>query len=82
MRPNQPMRARRRMKQTSSLADRLQASAASAVADAIMLQDGPEREALLRKAQLAEAGARINAWLTSPAARRQLAKGRKDERTR
>jgi hypothetical protein len=39
-------------------------SAASAVSDAITLPDGAEREALLKKAQLAEAGAKINAWLT------------------
>jgi hypothetical protein len=81
MPPKLPMRRRRRTKQTSSLADRLQASAASALVDAIMLPDGVEREALLKKAQLAEAGARISAWLTSPAPRQHL-KGRKDERAR
>nr|WP_247444238.1 hypothetical protein [Bradyrhizobium sp. 197] len=74
MQPKQPVRPRRRIKQTSSLADRLQASAASAASDAIMLSDGPEREALLKKARLAEAGARINAWLTSPTPTRQHAK--------
>jgi len=82
MPPKLPVRRRKRIKQTSSLADRLQASAASAVADAITLPDGAEREALLKKAQLAEAGARINAWLTSPTPTRPHEKGRKDERAR
>jgi hypothetical protein len=59
------MKKRRRFKQTTTLKDRL-ASFAKAVRDkANELRPGPEREALLKKARLADTAAHLDDWANS-----------------
>jgi hypothetical protein len=57
---------RRREKQTRSLEERMAEQAAKLKALAAQLPAGAERERLLRKARLAETGARLSDWVTSP----------------
>jgi hypothetical protein len=57
---------RRRFKQTQSLEERLSEEAKRLRAEAKLLPPGAERDALIRKARQAEAGSRMNGWLTSP----------------
>jgi len=58
---------RRRVKQTTSLDERLaeQARQIRTQAEAL-LQGSNERESLLRKARLADTASHMNEWLTSP----------------
>ncbi|UPJ65244.1 hypothetical protein [Bradyrhizobium sp. 191] len=60
------MAKRRRVKQTRSLEERLADNAAKLKEQASQLPAGAEREALLRKARLAETGAHLSDWLRSP----------------
>ncbi|MBR0915439.1 hypothetical protein JQ589_36670 [Bradyrhizobium japonicum] len=57
---------RNRVKQTRSLEERMAEQAAKLKAMAEQLPAGAEREAILKRARLAETGARINDWLGSP----------------
>jgi hypothetical protein len=59
------MQERRRIKQTTSLEDRLADEAGRLREGAESLPHGPVRDAALRRARHAEAGARINDWLRS-----------------
>jgi hypothetical protein len=63
------MTQRRKVKQTRSLEERLAAQAAKLKDQASQLPAGAAREALLRKARLAETGALLIDWLTSPGLR-------------
>ncbi|MCJ9700014.1 hypothetical protein MOV74_02715 [Bradyrhizobium sp. SHOUNA76] len=60
---------RRRVKQTRSLEERLAEQAAKLKALADRLPAGSEREGLLRRARLADTGAHLSDWLTSPGLR-------------
>nr|WP_247808420.1 MULTISPECIES: hypothetical protein [unclassified Bradyrhizobium] len=60
------MPERRRVKQTRSLEERMGDQAAKLKAWAEELPAGAERESLLRQARIAETGAHITDWLTSP----------------
>nr|WP_247971265.1 hypothetical protein [Bradyrhizobium sp. 195] len=60
---------RRRVKQTRTLEERLAEQAAKLKALADQLPAGSEREGLLRRARLAETGAHLSYWLTSPGLR-------------
>lgn len=57
---------RRRVKQTRSLEQRMAELAAQLKEQANELPAGPEREALLKRARIAETGARLSDWITSP----------------
>ena len=58
---------RRRFKQTTSLEERIAERAAEIRAQLEALPPGSEeRERLERKARVAEVGANMNEWLTSP----------------
>ncbi|MFB6452561.1 hypothetical protein [Bradyrhizobium tunisiense] len=57
---------RRRVKQTRSLEERMAEQAAKLKEQAGELPAGPEREALLKRAKIAETGAHLSDWLTSP----------------
>ena len=58
---------RRRFKQTTSLEERIAERAAEIRAQLEALPPGSEeRERLERKARVAEVGAHMNEWLTSP----------------
>jgi hypothetical protein len=57
---------RRRFKQSTTLKDRLVAEASRCREQARLLPPGPEREAVLFKAQQADAAASIDEWLRSP----------------
>lgn len=59
------MSERRRVKQIRTLEERLAEQAAQLKEQADQLPAGPEREALLRKARLAETGAHLSDWLSS-----------------
>jgi hypothetical protein len=61
---------RRRVKQTSSLEERLAELATKLKARASRLPASIEREGLLRQAHLAETGAHLNEWLRSPGLQR------------
>nr|WP_084803279.1 hypothetical protein [Bradyrhizobium sp. NAS80.1] len=61
---------RRRVKQTRSLEERLAEQAAKLKERAAQLPAGTEREGLLRKARLAETGAHLTDWITSPGLQR------------
>ncbi|MET4804580.1 hypothetical protein ABIA96_007189 [Bradyrhizobium sp. LB11.1] len=63
------MPERRRVKQTRSLEERVAEQTAKLKAKASQLPAGPEREALLRRARIAETGAHLSDWLTSPGLR-------------
>ncbi|MGY4350118.1 hypothetical protein ACVWXM_006611 [Bradyrhizobium sp. GM7.3] len=60
------MTERRRVKQAYSLEERLAELATRYKEQASALPAGAEREALLRKARLANTGAHISDWLISP----------------
>ncbi|GMP00684.1 MULTISPECIES: hypothetical protein [Bradyrhizobium] len=57
---------RRRLKQTSSLEERLAEQAQRLRQEAKSLPPGFEREHAIRKARQAETGAHISEWLNSP----------------
>ena len=59
----------RRLKQTTTLHERLVREAEIARARATSMPLGKEREALLRKARQAETASRIDEWLSSPGLR-------------
>jgi len=60
------MGKRRRVKQTRSLEERMAELATKLKEQAAKLPAGTDREGLLRKARLAETGAHLSDWLTSP----------------
>jgi len=57
---------RRRIKQTRSLEERMAEQAAKLKHQASQLPAGPDRDALLQRARIAETGAHLSDWLTSP----------------
>jgi len=57
---------RRRVKQTRSLEDRMAEQATKLKEQADQLPAGEEREALLKRARIAETGAHLSDWLKSP----------------
>jgi hypothetical protein len=57
---------RRHFKQTHSLEDRLSEEAKRLREEAKTLPPGAPREALLRRARLAETGSHMSEWLRSP----------------
>ena len=57
---------RRRLKQTTSLEERLTEQVQRLREEAKSLPPGIERERIIRKARQAETGARITEWLNSP----------------
>jgi hypothetical protein len=57
---------RRRFKQTTSLKDRLASFAEEIRKKASELRPGPERDALLKRARLADTASHINDWANSP----------------
>ena len=59
----------RRVKQTTTLQERLAREAELARARATSMPSGKERDALLQKAHQAETASRIDAWLSSPGLR-------------
>ncbi|GLR93219.1 MULTISPECIES: hypothetical protein [Bradyrhizobium] len=63
------MHLRRRIKQTTSLEERLVAEALRQREQAKLLPPGIERERAIRKARLAETGSHISEWLRSPGLR-------------
>lgn len=63
------MAERRRVKQVRSLEERLAEQAAKLKEQAASLPAGAEREKLLRRAHLAETGAHLSDWVTSPGLR-------------
>jgi Tfp pilus assembly protein PilO len=63
------MPERRRVKQTRSLEERMAEQAAKLKAMADQLPAGAEREALLKRVRIAETGAHLSDWLTSPGLR-------------
>lgn len=60
------MPERRRVKQTSSLEERMAEQAAKLKAMADQLPAGTKREALLKRARIAETGAHLSNWIQSP----------------
>lgn len=60
------MHLRRRIKQTTSLEERLVTEALRLREQAKLLPPGIERERAIRKARLAETGSHISEWLRSP----------------
>ncbi|MET4092312.1 hypothetical protein ABIB81_009631 [Bradyrhizobium sp. I1.7.5] len=64
------MGERRRVKQTRSLEERMAEQAAKLKTMADRLSPGVEREALLKRARIAEIGAHITDWLRSPGLQR------------
>lgn len=60
------MSERRRVKQTSSLEERMSRLAVELKAKAEQLPAGVEREAVLKRARIAETGAHLSDWLRSP----------------
>lgn len=61
------MKMRRRFKQSAPLEERLAEYSKTLHEQAQSLPPGPVRDAMILKAQQAEAGAKINEWLRSPA---------------
>lgn len=57
---------RNRVKQTRSLEERMAEQANKLKERASQLPAGPEREGLLKRARIAETGAHLSDWLTSP----------------
>ncbi|MGL9622411.1 hypothetical protein QRQ56_31000 [Bradyrhizobium sp. U531] len=57
---------RLRVKQQRSLEDRLAELAANLKEQAARLPAGAERDSLLKRARVAETGAHLSDWLTSP----------------
>jgi hypothetical protein len=60
------MQRRRRFKQTMPLGERLSEEAARLRRQARSVQNGFERDRLLRRARQAETAAKVNEWLSSP----------------
>lgn len=60
------MEIRRRFKQTLSLKDRLAYFAKELREKASQLHAGPERDALLKRARIADTASHINEWANSP----------------
>jgi len=63
------MAQRRRVKQTRTLEERMSEQAALLKEQAFRLPAGAEREALLKRARIAETGSHMSEWLTSPGLR-------------
>lgn len=59
------MQTRRRIKQTTSLRDRLSSFAKQVSENASRLPPGPERESLLKKARQAETASRLDGWVAA-----------------
>ena len=57
---------RRRFKQTTSLSDRLKIFADELKAKASTLRPGPEQDAMLKRARLADTASHIDEWANSP----------------
>ncbi|MBR0884428.1 hypothetical protein JQ608_47245 [Bradyrhizobium liaoningense] len=64
------MPKRRRVKQTRSLEERMADQAAELKERARQLPVGVEREALLKRARIAETGSHLSDWLRSPGLQR------------
>ncbi|WP_426615393.1 hypothetical protein [Bradyrhizobium sp. McL0616] len=60
------MSERRRVKQTRPLEERMAELAAKMKEEAAQLPAGKERDALLRRARIAETGSHIRDWVNSP----------------
>jgi len=60
------MQQQSRIKQTTTLEERIIKMARALREEAELLPHGPVRDAALRRARQAEAGAHINDWLRSP----------------
>ena len=60
------MQVRRRFKQALALDDRLRLFSEHLKAKAAELRPGPEQDALLKRARLADTAANINRWVASP----------------
>lgn len=60
------MQRRRRIKQSTSLKDRLASFAEELKAKAFRLRPGPERDALLQRAHRADTASDIDEWANSP----------------
>ena len=63
------MQRRRRDKQTTSLQDRLASFAKELKAKANELRPGPERDAVLKRARIADTASHIDEWANSPGLR-------------
>lgn len=61
------MQRRRRSNQTEPLRDRIASFARETREKASQLHPGPERDALLKKARLADTGSQLEDWANSPA---------------
>lgn len=57
---------RRRFKQTTSLKDRLATFAEQLKAEARKLRPGPQQDALLKRARLADTTSHLDDWANSP----------------
>jgi cell division protein FtsB len=64
------MQRRRRIKQTVSLNDRLATFAEQLKAKATELRPGPERDALLKRARIADTASHIDEWANGGVGRR------------
>jgi hypothetical protein len=60
------MQSRRRSKRSLSLNDRLKMFADQLKSKAVKLRPGPERDALLKRARIADTTANLNDWMSSP----------------
>jgi hypothetical protein len=60
------MSQRRRVKQTTSLKDRLATFAEQLKAEATKLRPGPQQDALLKRARRADTASHIDEWVSSP----------------
>jgi hypothetical protein len=60
------MQLRRGFKQFISLSDRLKIFSEQLKAKAAELRPGPEQEALLRRARIADTASNVNQWANSP----------------
>lgn len=60
---------RSRIKQTRPLEERMAEQAARLKDQASQLPAGAEREAMLKRARIAETGAHLSDWITSPGLR-------------
>lgn len=60
------MLKRHRFKQQTTLEERLFSWTKSLREQAAKLPPGPDRDALIRRANQAETGSRLNSWLTFP----------------
>ena len=59
-------KTRQRIKQTRSLEERMAEQASQLKEQASQMRPGPERDAVLRRARIAETGSHISDWLRSP----------------